>query len=54
MPVGRLINVKILEVVDDATYRGLRDDLARHYREDTRVNDVYISAAGTVMIDCRN
>ena len=23
MPVGRLINVKILEVVDDATYRAL-------------------------------
>ena len=34
--------------------RSLRDDLASHYREDTRVNDVYIAAAGTVMIDCRN
>ena len=54
MPVGRLINVKILGVVDDATYRALRDDLASHYREDTRVNDVYIAAAGTVMIACRN
>lgn len=54
MPVGRLINVKILEVVDDDTYRTLRDDLAKHYDEDDRVNNVYIAAAGTVMIDCRN
>lgn len=54
MPVGRLINVKILEVVDDDTYRKLRDDLASHYSKDARVNRVYIAAAGTVMIDCRN
>jgi len=54
MPVGRLINVKILEVVDDDTYRALRDDLARHFDKDNRVRDVYIAAAGTVMIDCRN
>ena len=54
MPIGRLINVKILEVVDDDAYRGLREDLANHYRNDNRVNDVYIAEAGTVMIDCRN
>ena len=54
MPVGRLINVKILEVVDDITYKKLRDDLAHHYSNDNRVNRVYIAAAGTVMIDCRN
>lgn len=54
MPVGRLINVKILDVVDDATYRSLQDDLARHYSKDPRVKNVYIAAAGTVMIDCRN
>ena len=54
IPVGRLLNVKILEVVDDDTYRALRDDLARHYDKDNRVRDVYIAAAGTVMIDCRN
>ena len=54
MPVGRLINVKILEVVEDDTYRSLRDDLASHYRGDQAVRDVYIASAGTVMIDCRN
>lgn len=54
MPVGRLINVKILEVVSDDVYKDLMDDLKNHYKGDKRVNDVYINNAGTIMIDCRN
>ena len=53
-PIGRLINVKIQKVVDDDEYEGLREDLEKHYKSDTRVNKVYICEAGTVMIDCRN
>jgi hypothetical protein len=54
MPVGRLINIKILKVVSDDDYLGLKDDLKNHYKNDKRVNDVYISNGGTIMIDCRN
>ena len=53
-PIGRLINVKILKAVSRDEYEELREDLEDHYDGDTRVNDVYISNAGTIMIDCRN
>jgi len=53
-PIGRLINVKIQKVVSDDEYEDLRKDLEKHYKSDTRVNQVYICEAGTVMIDCRN
>lgn len=54
MPVGRLINVKILKIVSDDVYKDLEEDLESHYKNDKRVNDVYINNAGTIMIDCRN
>jgi hypothetical protein len=54
MPVGRLINVKILKVVNDDVYKNLVEDLKSHYKDDKRVNDVYLNNGGTVMIDCRN
>lgn len=54
MPVGRLINVKILKAVSEEVYKDLQEDLKNHYKDDKRVNDVYISNGGTVMIDCRN
>lgn len=53
-PIGRLINVKIQKVVDDDVYEKLRKDLEKHYKNDKRVNSVYINNGGTVMIDCRN
>lgn len=53
-PFGRLINVKIMEVVEEGIYEELRDDLTDHYDNDERVNKVYINKGGTVMIDCRN
>jgi hypothetical protein len=54
IPVGRLINVKILKPVTDDVYKDLEEDLASHYKNDKRVNDVYINNAGTIMIDCRD
>ena len=54
MPLGRLINVKIMHVANEGEYEELREDIEEHYRGDLRVNDVYIAQAGTVMIDCRN
>lgn len=53
-PIGRLINVKILKAASEKEYESLRADLADHYKNDHRVNNVYICNAGTVMIDCRN
>lgn len=54
MPIGRLINVKIEKPVSVDEYESLRKDLEDHYHNDNRVNKVYISNAGTIMIDCRN
>jgi hypothetical protein len=54
MPVGRLVNVKMLKHDTDETYESLRETLEDRYRKDRRVNEVYISKGGTLMIDCRN
>ncbi len=54
MPIGRLINVKILKFVTDDVYKDLQEDLKSHYKNDKRVNDVYVNNGGTIMIDCRN
>ncbi|WP_291403422.1 hypothetical protein [Daejeonella sp.] len=54
MPLGRLINVKILNPVDEEAYKELQEDLKHHYKNDKRVNDVYMNTVGTIMIDCRN
>ena len=53
-PIGRLIIVKIEEYVPDKEYEALRKDLELHYKNDRRVNQVYINQGGTVVIDCRN
>ncbi|MBK7957727.1 MAG: hypothetical protein IPK03_06160 [Bacteroidetes bacterium] len=54
MPMGRLINVKILTAVSNDVYKELVEDIESHYKNDKRVNDIYINNAGTIMIDCRN
>ena len=54
MPIGRLINVKILKVVNYEVYKDLEEDLKSHYKNDKRVNNVYINKVGTIIIDCRN
>ena len=53
-PMGRLIIVKIEDYVSDDKYESLRKDLERHYKNDYRVNRVYINQGGTIVIDCRN
>lgn len=53
-PMGRLINVKIEEYVESDVYEKLRKRLERHYKNDNRVNKIYINQGGTIMIDCRN
>ena len=53
-PVGRLINVKIQKIAESGEYEELKQDLKDHYEGNTKVNDVYICHAGTIMIDCRN
>jgi retron-type reverse transcriptase len=53
-PIGRLINVKIKKAVDINEYENLKEDLASHYKDDKRVNKVYICELGTIMIDCRS
>ena len=53
-PVGRLINVRIEKDTDSKEYEKLKTDLTRHFKNNPRVNKVYICKAGTVMIDCRN
>lgn len=53
-PIGRLINVKIQKVAEPGEYEELEQALKDHYKGNSKVNDVYICKAGTVMIDCRN
>lgn len=53
-PIGRLINVKIKKGADKEQYEDLKEDLGSYYKNDKRVNKVYICEGGTVVIDCRN
>jgi hypothetical protein len=53
-PIGRLVNVKILKAVEDSEYEDLKAALQEHYKNESRVNNVYINRGGTIMIDCRN
>lgn len=53
-PMGRLIIVKIDKYVPDSEYEKLRKSLERRYKNDDRVNEVYINRNGTVVVDCRN
>lgn len=54
-PVGRLINVKINDHNGtEEEYIILCDELKEYYKNNPKVNDVYICKAGTIMIDCRN
>lgn len=53
-PIGRLINVKIQKAAEEGEYEALKQDFKDHYEGNTKVNDVYICQAGTIMIDCRN
>ena len=47
------VNNKRNALFIDKDYEELRTDLEKHFKEDKRVNKVYICGAGTIMIDCR-
>lgn len=53
-PMGRLIIVRFEDYATSDEYESLRKDLERHYKNDLRVNRVYINQGGTCVIDCRN
>lgn len=53
-PIGRLIIVKINDVVPDTYYIDVKDKIKEKYKNDKRVNDVFINNGGTITIDCRN
>ena len=53
LPIGRLINVRIERIATDDEYESLRKALESHYSNNPRVNQVYRSKGGTLMIDCR-
>lgn len=53
-PMGRLIIVRFEDYATSDEYESLRKDLERHYKNDKRVNRVYINQGGTCVIDCRN
>lgn len=53
MPTGRLINVRIEDYATSSDYIKLCDKIEKHYKNDPRVQDVYICGGGTIMIDCR-
>lgn len=52
-PIGRLINVKIEKPVESKEYEKLKADLSRRFKNDKRVNRVYICGGGTVIVDLR-
>jgi len=53
MPTGRLINIRIEDYATHSDYVKLKDAVAKYYKNDSRVHDVYICGGGTIMIDCR-
>ena len=53
-PIGRLINVKIMQETTEQEYNDLKEDLESHYKDNKAVQSVYVCQAGTIMIDCRN
>lgn len=53
-PMGRVIIVKVNDVVPDSYYNDVKDNIKKKYENDNRVNDVFINNGGTITIDCRN
>ena len=52
-PVGRLIVVKIQRSGGKEEYEKLKKSIERYYKNNTRVNNVFLNESGTVSIDCR-
>jgi hypothetical protein len=52
-PIGRLIIVKKKALASDITYSQVQAELEIHYKNERKVNDVFLNNGGTVTIDCR-
>lgn len=53
-PIGRLINIRIEKPATREEYEQLKSALSKRYKNDKRVNEVYICNGGTIMVDCRD
>lgn len=53
-PMGRLIIVKKNSYATDITYTDVKEALEEHYRNNRKVNEIYINNGGTITIDCRD
>lgn len=52
-PLGRMIIVKIERNATEAEYEKLKRKIARRYKRNKVVREVYINQSGTIVIDCR-
>lgn len=52
-PMGRLIIVKKKALASDITYSQVQTALQNHYKNKSKVKDVFLNNGGTVTIDCR-
>lgn len=52
-PMGRLIIVKKKTLASDITYTQIQSALENHYKNKSKVKDVFLNKSGTVTIDCR-
>lgn len=52
-PMGRLIIVKRKALASDITYSQVQTALQNHYKNKSKVKDVFLNNGGTVTIDCR-
>ena len=51
--MGRLIVVKKNSSSNSVSYSQIEDALTKHYKNNSKVNDVFLNNGGTVTIDCR-
>lgn len=52
-PLGRLILVKKKASASDISYTQVQSALKNHYKNKSKVRDVFLNQGGTVTIDCR-
>jgi len=52
-PIGRLIIVKKKASAGSVTYEEIKVAITNHYKNNSKIKDVYQNNGGTVTIDCR-
>lgn len=53
-PIGRLIVVKKNSSSNTVSYSQIKEALTKHYKNNSKVNNVFLNNGGTVTIDCRH